>query len=78
MLGSLLPKGKDKNIEQIISLPEIVQAPIEEKQKLGEVKYVLDGETIAITDIIADREVKKISLGNMVDLTLSLWFNLLR
>lgn len=78
MLGCLIPKGMDKNIEQTISLPEIVQAPIEEKQKLGEVKYVLDGETIAISSIVSDREVKKINLSNMVDLTFFSWFSLLR
>ena len=33
--GSLLKKGQDKNIEQVVSLPEAVEAPIETGQKLG-------------------------------------------
>ena len=76
--GCILKKGNDKNVEQIISLPEAIEAPIQVGQKLGEIKYVLDGETLAITSIVADREVKKINLSNMIDCIFFKWFNLLR
>lgn len=39
--GSLLAKGMDKNIEQVVSLPEAIEAPVEAGQIIGEVKYVL-------------------------------------
>lgn len=76
--GSLLKKGQDKNIEQVVCLPEAIEAPIGARQKLGEIKYILDGETIAITDIVADKEIKKINLSNMVEFIFFSWFRLLR
>ena len=76
--GSLLKKGQDKNIEQVVSLPEAVETPIEAGQKLGEVKYILDGETIGITSLIADKQIKKINLSNMAEFVFFSWFRLLR
>lgn len=73
-----MPKGMDKNVEQIISLSEAIEAPVQAGQVIGEVKYVLEGETIAITNIISDREVKKVNLGNLVDSVFFSWFNVLR
>lgn len=76
--GSLLPKGKDKNIEQVVSLPETVQAPIQAGQTLGEVKYILDGETIGITPIIAEKEIKKTGVASIVQSVFLSWFRVLR
>lgn len=76
--GSLLKKGQDKNIEQVVSLPEAVEAPIETGQKLGEVKYILDGETIGITSLVADKQIKKVNLSNMAEFVFFSWFRLLR
>ena len=76
--GSLLKKGQDKNIEQVVSLPEAVEAPIEAGQKLGEIKYILDGETIGITSLIADKQIKKINLSSMAEFVFFSWFRLFR
>lgn len=76
--GALLTKGQDKNIEQVISLPEAIEAPIEVGQKLGEIKYILDGETISITSLVSNKAVKKISLSNMAEFVFFSWFRLLR
>ena len=76
--GALIKKGQDKNIEQVVSLPEAIEAPIKANQKLGEVKYILDGETIGITDLVADKEVKKINSSNMAESVFFKWFRLLR
>lgn len=76
--GSLLPKGKDKNIEQVVSLPETVQAPIQAGQTLGEVKYILDGETIGITPIIAEKEIKKTGVASIVQSVFLSWLRVLR
>lgn len=76
--GSLLPKGKDKNIEQVVSLPETVQAPIQAGQTLGEVKYILDGETIGITSIVAEKEIKKTGVASIVQSVFLSWLRVLR
>ena len=76
--GALIKKGQDKNIEQVLSLSEFIEAPVQANQGLGEIKYVLDGETIAITPIISDKKVNKINLANMTEFVLFSWFKLLR
>ena len=74
--GSLLKKGNSKNIEQIVSLPETVNAPI--RKELGKVDYILDGKTICSVPIIADEDVKQINLSNMLEFVFFNWFRLLR
>lgn len=76
--GCLLQKGMDKNVEQIVSLPEYIEAPLEINQKLGEVKYVLNGETVAITDLISADEIKKVSLSSIAEKIFFSWFRVLR
>lgn len=76
--GCLLEKGKNKNIEQIINIPECITAPITKGQKLGDVTYFLDGEAIASTNLISDTDVNKISLSNMFEFLFFSWFRLLR
>lgn len=62
--GVIIKKGENKNIEQIISVPDTLIAPITKGQKVGEVSYCLDGERITTINIIAEKEIKKISLIN--------------
>ncbi len=76
--GCLLEKGKDKNIEQVLSIPEYVSAPITKGQKLGDITYFLDGKAIASSNLIADKDVKKTNLGNMFEFVFFAWFRLLR
>ena len=76
--GCILPKGKEQEIEQIITLPEIVQAPIEKHQKIGEIAYVIDGETIGITSLLANTEVKKLNLLSITETVFLSWVRLLR
>ena len=76
--GALLPKGMQNNVEQIISIPDSIEAPIEKGQKIGEVKYVLNGEEIGKTNIIANEDVKKINLSTMTEKLFFTWFRLLR
>ena len=77
-VGVLLKKGEDKNIEQEIVLDENVSAPIQEGQKLGEVKYVMEGETVASCNLIASKSIDKINLFNMTKSICYNWVNLLR
>ena len=76
--GSLLLKGQDKNLEQVVSLPEAVEAPITNGEQLGEIKYILDGETIGITPLVANKDIKRINLSNMAEFVFFSWFRLLR
>lgn len=75
--GVIIKKGENKNIEQIISVPDTLIAPITKGQKVGEVSYCLDGERITTINIIAEKEIKKISLINFSNKLYKSWFCLL-
>ena len=76
--GVIIKKGENKNIEQSISVPDTLIAPITKGQKVGEVSYCLDGERITTINIIAEKEIKKISLINFSSKLYKSWFCLLR
>lgn len=76
--GTLIEKGKDKNIEQTLILNENVSAPITAGQKLGEVSFTLDGETLSTVDIVAKSNVEKINLFTMTKHVYYSWIDLLR
>lgn len=76
--GTLLKKGEDKNIEEIINIPDTISAPVSKGQKLGEVSYVLNGETVGKTNLIAESDVKKVGIGTFMERILFSWFNVLR
>ena len=52
----LIPKGKESAIKSEVELSEGVQAPVEQGQLLGKVKYELD-------DITAKDSVKELDFG---------------
>ena len=76
--GVILEKGKEKDVEQLISINENISAPIKKGDKLGEVSFSLDGEVISKTNLIAQEDVDKINIVSMAKDIYSKWFNLLR
>ena len=76
--GTLLTKGSSKNIEQVVSLPDYISAPVSVGQKIGTVSYVLDGQTLCDVDIVSNTEVKKISVSTMLERIFFDWFRVLR
>lgn len=76
--GILLKKGSDKNIEQILNLPQNITAPIKQGDKLGEILFVLDGETLTSVDIIAKEDIEKIGLFSVIKKVYYSWVDLLR
>lgn len=76
--GTLLEKGKDKNVEQNLTLEDNLSAPIHSGQKLGEVSFVLDGQTLSTVDIVAKNDVEKLNLFTMAKKVIYSWIDLLR
>ena len=76
--GTLLEKGSDKNIEQILTLEEHISAPVQKGQKLGEISFTLDGEILSTVDIIAKDDVEKIGLFSTIKKVYYSWVDLLR
>ena len=65
-------------MEEIVNIPEYVNSPIQGGDKIGEVRYMLDGEQIGYTNLIAANTVKKINLSNMFEKVFFSWFRVLR
>ena len=76
--GALLPKESKNRVDQIINIPNSIQAPIEKGDKVGEIEYKLNGKVIDKTNIIANETIKKITLSNMTEKIFYSWFSLLR
>ena len=76
--GTLLEKGKDKNVEQTLNLEQNISAPISKGQKLGEVSFSLDGNILSTVDIVAKDDVDRLNLFNMCKKVIYSWVDLLR
>ena len=76
--GTLLKKGQDKNVVQDIRLDSSVMAPVNRGQKIGEAIYTMDDQELAKVDIIAGKDIKKVSVANMLPYVYKNWFRLLR
>ena len=73
-----MKKGQEANVVQNINLENNISAPISKGQKLGDVSYELDGQTIATVNLVADSDIEKINLFSMTTNLYKLWFNLTR
>lgn len=76
--GALIQKGQEKEIVQSIKLPDIIQAPILQGQKIGEATYSLNGKVISTIPIVATEDVSKNTFLNITNGVLAKWFSLFR
>lgn len=57
---TLLSKADTKNVTYEIDVPPYISAPIEKGQKVGCVRYMLNGEVIGESDVTANEDIPKI------------------
>ena len=76
--GYLLEKTNNQEVTQVISLPDVVSAPVSKGQKIGEVRFELNGEVLCQSDIVALEEVKKMEPTSMLESLFFSWFRVLR
>ncbi len=76
--GVLIQKGQEDKVTQVLSIPDTIQAPIQQGDKVGEVSYILDNQTILTTNLIAGESVDKLNLFIMSKKVIYSWVNLLR
>ena len=76
--GAIINKGKDINIEQSITLPTSIEAPVTKGDIIGKVTYTLNGETISECNLIASKSISKINIISMGQKILAKWSLLLR
>ena len=74
--GTLLQKGYDSDIIQNLNVPDAISAPVKKGDKIGEVVYTLNGETISTIDVVAKEDVEKIDFFNMTKHIFNRWLNM--
>ena len=77
-VGLLLKKGDDKNIEQTVNITENLTAPIYEGQKVGEVVYILNGEEVGRSNVVAETTVEKKTFFSIASYVYRNWLTMLR
>ena len=62
----LLEKGKAGTVTTRMELADSVEAPVEQGQKLGELKVLVDGEQVDTIDLVAADEVPRLGFGGIL------------
>ncbi len=76
--GTLIKKGEDKNIDEILTIENNISAPISKGQRLGQIPYNLNGSTISSVNLVAQNDIKKIGVLSFSKKVLLTWLRLLR
>jgi D-alanyl-D-alanine carboxypeptidase (penicillin-binding protein 5/6) len=71
--GALIKKGESKNVEQTITVPDIISAPINKGDVVGEIIYSIDGNEVFRVNIIANETVEKNNIFNMINFVFKRW-----
>lgn len=67
----LVAKGREKQIQAVIELPEFLTAPVEKDEVVGKVLYQIEGETIAETDILTTESIRRMNFWDVLKRVLS-------
>lgn len=64
--SALLEKTKNSEVTEEITMDEELIAPIEKGQRVGTVKYTIDGETVGEAALVAAEDVEKKGIGSII------------
>lgn len=73
-ISFLLKKDGGKEWETETEVLPRIDAPVQAGEKVGEVIYLINGEEVGRTDLIAAENVEKTDLSTMLERMLQLWF----
>lgn len=72
----LLKKGEKGKIERIAKIKEDLIAPVKAGEKIGEITYVISGNEVGTTDIVASNDVLKASFLRIFYSMVQEWFGM--
>lgn len=64
-VSMVVKKGEAKKIQKSIEMPESIGAPLRKGDKIGSVKFDLDGKTVGQIDIVCLDEIQKIGFWEL-------------
>lgn len=62
----LIKKNSAEKLEQSVELATDVQAPVEAGERVGTVKFILDGETVGEYPLVAPEDIKELTFGEVL------------
>lgn len=65
--SAVVPKGSAGRVKVSTSIPENLVAPIEKGEKVGGVKYMLDGKEIGESSVLSTQKIKKIGYFGVLE-----------
>lgn len=71
--GALIKKGESKNVEQTINIPDTISAPVNKGDVIGDITYTIDGNEVAKVNIVANENVEKNNIINMINFVFKKW-----
>lgn len=74
----LSSKNNNNEITQEMILEDSIDAPILENQKLGEIKFSINGSIVSSVNLVADKKIDRLSFASMAKSIMYTWFNLCR
>ena len=74
----LTKKSNNNEISQEIILDDVINAPIIQGQKLGEIKYSINGSVVMTVNLIANENIPKLNFVSIAQSVVLKWFNLFR
>ncbi len=70
-----MPKGGGDQLKQTLDIPESIEAPVSEGDRIGSLTFSMGGEEIASFDVVADETVEKKSFGTLMKIV---WDSLIK
>lgn len=70
----LLKKDGGKDWETAVETLPVMDAPVKKGEKVGEVIYLINGEEVGRSDLIAAEDVERADISTMLERMLKIWF----
>ena len=70
-----LPKGEGEELGETLEIPDSVKAPVSRGDRVGVIRYTVDGEEAAVFDVVSAEDVEEKTFGRLMQL---LWRSLIK
>lgn len=69
----IVKKGNQDKVEVATAFDEPIKAPVSQNQALGKATLTIDGEKVAICDLVATQDVQRINIATMLGRVMKRW-----
>ncbi len=69
----IVKKGNQDKVEVSIAFDKPIKAPVDQNQTLGKATLTINGEKVAVCDLLATEEVKRMNIATMMGKAMKRW-----